>query len=693
MLFIDTKRLIPAPFVNFNKEIYFSDDGQPIGNTFKITLQGTLLPNKGSPFSTGWYTGTSYPSDQAFTTDDDRFNSLLAKQELLRETLSKPGFKLTWQPVGQAPIDCYPILRSLNFTPAQWVIRTDYSAELEAGSINRSGTQTLDSDFALDASGYFLSRAADNFQIRQRENNPDVYEISRSISATSPHTYITSGYVGSGSWLNAKAWVDNRISGYGIEANHFGLPTGVGATGLYNFFTDESIDKLGGTYSISQRYIYHNQNYSETRSVSKSTEYKLNDDNGPVIDKITVNGNIQGFDVNNSISGKLAAANAAFAIIATGLATYVGAYGNPISQNVNQNVNDGAVDYSLQFINNSGSFYTNVYDVNFALSDSSNPSVTIGGTIVGLTSDGFYNTASGRFAYATSGWNIIEPTLKSLAFAYCPSIFGIAGYSSNFGSFPINKTVSFNKSQGTITYSYTFGYLDSKSTDNYINQYSVEFNTDHLSSLSNNGAKLSATVNGSVIGIGSGVISTKVNNAISGWSSVKTSLGTMVSDLASIIGSGAPLINYTQPISMVVGVNNNAGVITYSAIFNNDLRSSATGVSIADVSIEDTDPGDIAVVQMIPGRANGPVIQNIGTVSETRRVVNIALTLYPKGGGAYWGFSDKSVPRAIASGYLASGVSDLGARGSGWYLTGLSEHWDWKNSFYTYNANILVNNS
>jgi hypothetical protein len=82
----------------------FAADGSPLNSNYNITLEGALLPNKGSPTSTTWWTAAGEPPDEAFSTEDDKFNSLLAKQELLKQEFASTGYQIQYSPIH---VTCY----------------------------------------------------------------------------------------------------------------------------------------------------------------------------------------------------------------------------------------------------------------------------------------------------------------------------------------------------------------------------------------------------------------------------------------------------------------------------------------------------------------------------------------------------------------------------------------------------------
>jgi hypothetical protein len=688
MILIDNKKLIPAPFISFNKECNFTPDGRPLNSNYRISLQGTLLPERGSPTSSGFATGVADPANEVFNTDVEQHDALLAKQELLREALTTPGFKLSYFPSGLTRIETYPVLRSISFEPGTWTTLSRYSVELDAKTFNRSGTVAYEDIIPLSASGLFLSSVSDTWNIKERDDGSDIIEVSRNVSAVGFTNYISGAILGQEAWRNAKTWVSGRLSSVGMEINYFNLPTGVSPTGKYNLITEEAIDKVGGSYSVAQRFIMSNRTYIEQVNVQRTTEYPLDQDNGPTVERIVVNGNIQGLDPDNIPANKLSAAQTYWAFRESLLPAQVGAYGNPVNKNYTENQVLGTIDYSVNFINNSGTIYKHNYDVSFSFNNDT-PTVTINGTIQGITNDSFFQTNNARFANAVSGFQIIQPQLRDLAFAYGGTLFGSTSSSGSYSSVPINKSISYNKPLGSINYTYGFNFLTTGSVDKaYLDTYTVDLSSQN-NTATTAGYGCTVTINGTLQGMATDDNpDTRFANAETGWSTVQGLLFARASGEYSKLGGTTPNLN-NRVVTKSVTVNRPGGSIGYSYTFNNTLAPTNSGVAVADVTIEETWPQDVIAIQIIPGRSSGPIIQNIGTKTEYRRAINVTLTMYPKAGG-YWGFTDRGTPRTIASGYIASGVLDLGVNGSGWFLTGKSENWDWKNGLFSTSVNVVA---
>lgn len=692
-LYIDEKRILPAPFVTINKTMSFSADGRPLDRNFNIILNGTLLPNRGYPTADGWPSSGlgDTPATSSYLNDGQKFDAITRKQEYLREALQHPGFTLQYYSTGtysSTPIEAICKLNSINFEPDPWVIKSTYTIDLEAYYLNKTGTSGVEDQFALGASGLGLTDVSDNWGIKEYSDGESAYEISRSVSATARAIYTSNDTLSSGlePWENAKAWVVSRLNSSGITNSYFELPLISGS--FYNMVEEETIDKLAGSYSVSQTFLYHNQNYMEDRSVTKTIQKPLLDDNGPTITQISVNGSITGLDENNSsASGKLDNARSQFNTLLTTLGTIVGANGEPTNYSSTEDDNAGVLTYSISYVNNSGSTYTHNFNVALNLDDGGASSLSINGQIDGVTNDGF---PTGQFIVAKSAWNTIEPTLRALAFAEASTILGGIA-SGEFSTYPVGKSVSYNPANASISYNYNFGRTGQDGGGNlYLDEYTVEYSTENPQNLNGAGYISQATINGTIKGLTTSTdLSEKITNAKTGWETVRNNLYTRANNDYDTIGSGNPSLN-TIPRNRSVTINETAGTVSYSTTFNSD-PTPPNGVAVLDMNVSEGLQGDIFATQIIPGRTAGPILQNIATVSEKTRTIDVALTMHPNA-GYHWIYENIATPRGIASGIIGSGLYDLNGwagRGSDYFVQSDSDNWDWKAGFYTRNITIV----
>lgn len=696
---INGKKLIPAPFVTINKSTVFTDDGSALNSVYNITFEGTLLPNKGSPTSKGFYEDAGEPPTENFTSDTDRFRSLTRKQEYLKELLSQTGYKVSYYPAGQEPIEFYPRLISLDFSPGSWVIRSDYKANFEAPFVNRYNSVEDQLTFISGTRNLNLQSVSDGYSITESEDGRKVIQIKRTTAAQAKVAFDNpTGSLNREPWLNAKEWVTRRVTDAPFTTGmSVVIPTGAS---LFNKFQDETIDQFAGRYQLSTTYTYNVTSYIDERTVTRTNLSNLVDNLAPDITNIEVRGRIRGLAADNTPSGKLAAAYSYWNSIASGIGAIVGANGKYTQRQVVEDQVNGALDYSLSFTNNdSGNKYSHNYTVNYTLPSEGFPSVTIEGKIEGLTPDTHSLSftpvpSSTKIGYAITGWTVIEPQLKSLAFAYS----NLTGSSSSFYDFPSNKTVNFDRPNGVISYAYTYGYSNvNNSAQPFTHDFTIEFSTDNGPATGPTAANykagllVTATINGTV---GAAYTSTgfiintsgRYENAVSGWNSIKHTLFNLVNSQYQLIGDTTPPLS-SGVVRRTVSMNRINGNISYSASYNNLAPASAAGVAVQDMSVEDTYGGDLHAIQLIPGRSVGPIIQNIASRNENRRNINITITMYPNAGGWYT-YSDKNTPWTVSSGMMAS-VVPPGTRKVDWFIASDTDNWQWRNGLYTRNITIV----
>jgi hypothetical protein len=85
--------IIPAPIVNISKSYGRTGSQQKVGSVFNITLTGSVIPDKGSPNSSGVFSDS--PTDEALT---DNMGQIMLKQEHLRQLFSTDGLLLEINP-------------------------------------------------------------------------------------------------------------------------------------------------------------------------------------------------------------------------------------------------------------------------------------------------------------------------------------------------------------------------------------------------------------------------------------------------------------------------------------------------------------------------------------------------------------------------------------------------------------------
>lgn len=84
---------------------------------------------------------------------------------------------------------------------------------------------------------------------------------------------------------------------------------------------------------------------------------------------------------------------------------------------------------------------------------------------------------------------------------------------------------------------------------------------------------------------------------------------------------------HTSPLSFNVQANQTQGTMSYSVEYSNRTTTLAAGAIVENVEIRDTSAPDIYAGIVIPGRANGTLLQDIDTSGPRRRSLSIEIQL------------------------------------------------------------------
>lgn len=309
------RRVIPAPLVTVNKNYTRNPDGGKVGTVYSLTLQGTILPFKGSPsgnyssLGTAFWTLGGYPPDESFASGNEDFNHILRKQEALRWLFNEDGGSLEWQPSGGQPVvKCNPRVLSIDFENGVWADRSDYTIQLEANWIFINGT----TDVEDTSSQELLSSSSDSWTFEEVQgSNAEQYNITHEVTAQGILGFDETGanYEGKEAWEHAKDHVDSIATGSVDPAALFAA-IGTSGTNAGNFVRVVRIDKNGGSYSVTEQWLASDE---ETRTESEFTvDFNVDDNTFTVTYRGTIFGVADGAQ-----QGDIANLNAAKAAIPT----------------------------------------------------------------------------------------------------------------------------------------------------------------------------------------------------------------------------------------------------------------------------------------------------------------------------------------------------------------------------------------
>lgn len=379
----DGKKIVPAPFVEVQKEYIRTSDTHKIGSRFNLTLKGRLIYCNGSPNSDGDFWTASGNPDAAFQDDADgspnfdgsevgaeenRMASLIRKQEALRSLFSQDGKSFEVQPLnGDSPMKCNPKVLNITFSEGNWNQFVDYTITLQSEDLlGLPGEEdvTTNQDYFKDSEGnkLYLQDAQESWSLEfndqpEDEDNVYTFRMTHNLSAVGIRHYLEAGTLHDEAYLQAKKWVTARL---GID-NAFAHTTNLALPATYNPYNHtrvENTDELSGSYSVNETWLLSKTNVNETFTVSirGSTDSSQS--------QVTIEGTIQGLDTRSTAfaitESKWTAALARFTSLTAGdpnhtiytrANTLSGLTLNstPISSTIGKNKHTGTITYSYEY--------------------------------------------------------------------------------------------------------------------------------------------------------------------------------------------------------------------------------------------------------------------------------------------------------------------------------------------------------
>jgi len=295
----------PVPIVSINKEIQKTGDGQSIGTTFSLSLEGDLVPG-----ATGLNGIVNIGEEQ------DRLMAAFSA--------SGQGYEFKIECGGEDLIRCFPRINSINFEAGQWVDVAKYTIDLE-----------YDRDFATDigapwndnhrsGSGVkepLISSAEENWSIEQTESNffhleiaqtgnnkptfidsaPPSFTVTHNVSAVGKPV-IVSGVIAAGgyAWQQASGYVIPRLGfdNEKITRNGAMCFDQGGKLIATNQSRTVSFGELDGSYDVTETWTVYSSGIwaSGVDSLGASDSWEVNVDTGfeSSLTTVSIQGTITG---------------------------------------------------------------------------------------------------------------------------------------------------------------------------------------------------------------------------------------------------------------------------------------------------------------------------------------------------------------------------------------------------------------
>jgi|10_taG_2_1085330.scaffolds.fasta_scaffold00149_42 hypothetical protein len=146
--------------------------------------------------------------------------------------------------------------------------------------------------------------------------------------------------------------------------------------------------------------------------------------------------------------------------------------------------------------------------------------------------------------------------------------------------------------------------------------------------------------------------------------------------------------------SRSVGINPIEGTISYDYTFDTIPSGCITGECILsqNISIDDTLASDVFATQTVLGRAQGPILQDIGTITASTRTVSIELVTLPPTDCSTVDAIYAPVPTGAVDDFIAVISGDLASANSQVFVSAQSQNWNFTIGRYTKTIAFTYNN-
>ncbi len=191
--------------------------------------------------------------------------------------------------------------------------------------------------------------------------------------------------------------------------------------------------------------------------------------------------------------------------------------------------------------------------------------------------------------------------------------------------------------------------------------------------------RTSVTIDGNIAGLdirdSDFALTTTKYQSASGW------FGTIQDELLTRAQTISGFSLNLRPLTKSIGRNTRAGVITYSYAYDNRPSGLVLGALQEVISISDNHHGQIVASIPIIGRAKGPILQDIGTVTERRRTLSINVTMPSSGNLTFNNPPD-----------VSGVISLVTPTATQTFKTRDTANWNWQQGSYTRSIEWLFQN-
>lgn len=575
-----TYEFCPVPTLTHANEhsvISHTEVGSTLAVISTYTLNGYLLPTN--------------PALSGVSPDASCIELLDRKKDQLNYALNEQrGNWLVVDGSGYTIINEYPIVRNVSFDDSQMVSHLKYAITLE---------------FETDYGANKVKAFNETWNVQQ--NDDDTYAITHSLNAVG----IPDFPAATGALKNARNFIISRAGT--ADSSKFSFSTSphvpalidIATFGAYNHSRSEAVDEANGSYDLTENWVMASGAYQDDRTITR--DYTLNELN-QVIETVSVNGTVVGRGdttfarYDNAVDG--------FTNFVTPQINF-GMLTGFTSKNRVDNRIAGTVSYSVSIIP-SGSGVSDVEDRQVSRSFQMNEDGTVSQTV----------STSARIRLGSS-----------LSINDAENFCFENNYPINSTFPPFNASLSGNvesisKQIDELTKSYSLSRtFREQGTSAYREEWEVnrELNAET--------STVQITVNGTVFGLGFEPTTNGEVRFIAASGAYTNNILPLIRQRAYEIAPTGTCLS-ANPVRETLGWARKTGRVSYSQSFDN--RSLTSNPSIKNELIEASYvlPTDVTVDFVIPGKDDGPIIQDIQTITGPSKTLSISYTMVANTSGA-----------------------------------------------------------
>lgn len=554
----NNKYIIPAPFVDISTEKITIDDGRPIGETYNITLNGSILSNY-SGIVDSYNDNTKDP----YVTEEG-LSLLLEKQNEIRNHFSQNGYEFEIEGIDSAySVRFYPEISDISFGEGGWYQRCQYTINMAADDIFASGDANVINQITAygNYGNWKLQSANSSYEMDNNFNG--TIEVSRSVGAVGKLAYDPNNFGqlldGIVPWQQASGWVASVDS-----SNMNVLYSGIVSEILPNFSIVDTayqanLDENGGEYSIERSWLVSNTGvYTVNRSSSLTQNNSIGGDELSLTVEVEGIGYKQSTKYNNALTfwseDSITSREDKIAKV-RGLFDYDGNwYFTTFGESFNET--EGNISVNISFAGNSG--VTHTYTANLDTNWIGLPEKTlaINGTVVGTGDSPLEKRNCAINYYQTIDFDSLATDIVDVEW-------------SGGDLYLQNQSVGINNDTGDISYTRNYTHHES----NYKDTWTVELSENETSPEND-----VITVNGNLQGLAS--------NKELRWTNVYSAFTTYFPDDSTVWNSKVvPVLgDKTPPSGFVVSRTMSSdyinGTINYGYTWNTSPASGSIDYSV-----------------------------------------------------------------------------------------------------------------